>query len=299
MGNKISVVINTRNEAKVLERALKSLKWANEVVVCDMHSDDGTPEVARKAGVKCVSHDIQSHVELARNFNISQASNKWVLILDPDEEVPASLAEKLQQLAEEDAVDYVQIPRRNIIFGKWMKAAMWWPDYNIRFFKKGNVVWKNEIHRPPETTGKGFELPAEEAYALRHHHYETINQFLARLDRYTSVQADEINCQGYNFSWSDLLTKPLGEFLSRYFAHRGFEDGLHGLVLSLLQAFSFLVMYLKIWELQKFEEVEVGLPEFKKVLVNGGKEIDYWFKYGNLSSHPLKRFLQKAKNKIV
>jgi glycosyltransferase involved in cell wall biosynthesis len=300
MAGKISVVINTLNEAEQLEKALESLKWADEVLVCDMHSDDGTLGVAKKFNAKVITHKRMNFVEPARNFAISKAAHDWVLIIDPDEEIPNSLASRLKEIVDKSMSDFVEIPRKNIIFGKWVNGSMWWPDYNIRFFKKGKVSWAGiNIHRPPKTEGQGLKLEEKEELAITHNHYATISQFIRRLDRYTDVQAKEIIKSGYKFNWKDLITKPLGEFLGRFFANRGFEDGLHGLVLSLLQSFSFLVMYLKVWELEKFKQEDITLTEVKQITKNGGKEINYWFKYASLSKNPVKRFVQKIGNRLL
>ena len=297
---KISVVINTLNEEKFLKSCLESVKWADEVIVADMHSDDGSAKVARNFGAKVVLHKRVNFVEPARNFAISKVTNDWVLVLDPDEEVPEKLAKRLQQIAEKmNQINFVRISRKNLIFGKWMKAAMWWPDYNIRFFKKGSVNWTDEIHRPPKTEGIGIDLEPEEDLSIFHHHYDSISQFLNRLNRYTEVQAKELIKTGYRFTWSDLIIKPTGEFLGRFFANRGFEDGLHGLALSLLQGFSFLIMYLKVWEIDSFSDQEITIKELKETKNKMGSEITYWFKYGTLSKNPFKRFIQKAKNKIT
>ena len=297
--NKISVVINTFNEGKTVGRVIKSVGWADEVVVCDMHSDDDSAEIARKLGARVVLHKRVSFVEPARNFAVLKASNDWILVLDPDEEIPAELGEKLQEIAaSEDSPEYVEIPRKNIIFGGWMKASMWWPDYNIRFFKKGAVTWGNEIHRPPKATGEGIKLPEEEKYAIAHYHYESVSQFIERMNRYTSVQAEELKSQGYIFNWRDLISKPNSEFLSRFFLNRGFEDGLRGLALSLLQAFSFLVVYLKVWEIEKFEQKSIALSEIKEVSSQAGKEIKYWNNFSALSKNPFKRIIQKARGRV-
>ncbi|MEK7188473.1 MAG: glycosyltransferase family 2 protein, partial [Patescibacteria group bacterium] len=146
---KISVVINTLNEAKNLPRAIASIKnFADEIVVVDMRSDDKTVGVAKKLGAKVYLHERTSYVEPARNFAISKVMSQsdsqrsqWVLILDADEEVPDTLAQKLKESMEKNKGDYFRIPRKNIIFGKWMQHSRWWPDFNIRFFKKGFVSW--------------------------------------------------------------------------------------------------------------------------------------------------------------
>lgn len=299
MLNSISVVINTLNEEKNIERVLKSVKWADEIIICDMHSEDKTVQIAKSLGAKIIYHKDQEFVEPARNFAISKSSNDWILILDPDEELPESLSARLKEIVNKmNRIDYIRTPRKNIIFGKWMKASGWWPDYNIRFFKKGKVKWEDKIHKPPQTLGEGIDLAAEEKYAITHHHYESVSQFLERMIRYTKIQAEELKKDGYKFDFRDLIKKPLGEFLGRFFASRGFEDGLHGLALSLLQAFSQLVVYLRIWEMEKFGQKDVDLNEFKKLNQESQKEIEYWFKYGNLPKNPFKRFVQKLKNKL-
>jgi len=296
---KISVVINTLNEEKDLARVLKSVKWADEVVVCDMYSTDDTVKIAKDFGAKVIKHDRLNFVEPARNFAISQASNEWVLVLDPDEEVPETLAVKLAEIADGDSVTtHVELPRKNMIYGKWVKASMWWPDYNIRFFKKSQVQWSDRIHQKPHTSGQGIQLAAEERWALTHYHYNSISQFVLKMDRYSGIQAKELFEKGERFKIVDLVHKPINEFLSRFFANRGYQDGLHGLVLSLLQAISFMLVYIKLWELDGFEEKKVDLKELQHHFNQGGKDLHYWFGFVSLSNNPVKRILQKAKNKL-
>ena len=299
MSNKISVVINTLNESKVLKRALESVKWVDEIVVVDMHSEDDSLKIAKEYNAKTFLHKRLSFVEPARNFAVSKASNDWILVLDPDEEVIDSLRERLVEIASKmEQIDYVRIPRKNLIFGGWMHASMWWPDYNIRFFRKGKVEWSNKIHRSPDVSGEGIDLSADEKWAIIHHHYESISQFMERMERYTKVQAMELYEDGYKFTWHDLIRKPVSEFLSRFFANRGFEDGLHGLALSLLQAFSFIIVYLKVWEIEKFNPQVITLQELKQLSSDSGKEIEYWFKNANLSNNTFKRFFQKVRNNL-
>lgn len=299
MGMKISAVINALNAQDTIEKALKSVKWADEIVVVDDGSSDKTVQIAKKYTNKIFHHKSAGYVEPARNFAISKTSGDWVLILDTDEEITESLVNKLRNIVDNTKeIDYVEIPRKNIIFGKWMKASMWWPDYNIRFFKKGRVWWEEKIHRDPKVNGEGLKLSEEENYAIVHHHYDNLLQFLERLNRYTDVQAKELISDGYKFKWEDLLTKPLSEFLGRFFANKGFGDGLHGLALSLLQAFSFLIMYLKVWEKEKFRQQDLTLTEIKQLSKSGGRQLDYWFKYSNLSKNPFKKLFQKARNRL-
>jgi hypothetical protein len=107
------------------------------------------------------------------------------------------------------------------------------------------VVWSEKIHGVPFTKGIGEDLDVSETVNIVHHNYETISEYLVRMDRYTSVMAKEMLADSYEFSIGDVFEKPLKEFLSRFFALRGYKDGLHGFSLSLLQAFSELVVPLK------------------------------------------------------
>lgn len=291
----ISVVINTFNEEKNIERVIASVKWAGEVIVCDMHSDDKTVEIAKKMGAKIFFYQKSEYVEPARNFAISKASYKWILILDADEQIPETLSNRLKTISEEGGVDYVRVPRKNLIFNKWMQTSMWWPDFNIRFFKKGKVKWSDKIHRPPLVEGQGLDLEAEEESAIIHHNYQTVGQFIERMNRYTQVESEELIKDGYEFRWQDVLEKPLNEFLSRFFSNKGYQEGLHGLALSLLQAFSFLVVYLKVWEHSKFKEQSLELKQLSAISNEMSKYINYWFKYSNLSKNPVKRLLQKLR----
>jgi len=276
---KISVVVNTLNAQDTLERSLRSVSiLADEIVVCDDGSFDDTLKIAKKFTDKIFKHKGEGFVERSRNYAIGKATGDWILILDADEEVPKRLAERLKSISKgKDGPDYVLIPRKNIIFGKWIKHSGWWPDYNIRFFKKGKVRWTGKIHEDPQKDGNGLTLEADENLAIIHHNYKSIAQFLERLDSYTTIEARGLKSEGYEFNWRDLISKPVGEFLSRYFSSEGFKDGLHGLALALLQAFSFFVTYLKVWEGEGFKEQEVSLNEVKEEFGKKGKELKFWF----------------------
>ncbi len=275
--SKISTVINTLNEEKNLQRAIVSVRdFSDEIVVVDMMSSDKTRDIAKKFGAKVYEYKRVGYVEPARNFAISKATGEWIFILDADEEVPMTLAKKIKELVKKSDADYYRIPRKNIIFKKWMKHSRWWPDYNIRFFQKGFVIWNEVIHSVPMTQGKGKDLPSEEELSIVHFHYDSLEQYIDRLNRYTSEHAKIIIEKGYKFSWVDLIKKPTDEFLSRYFFGEGYKDGLHGLALSLLQAFSELVLYLKIWQLADFEEEDLNVLEIIDRLKKSESDFHYW-----------------------
>lgn len=282
---KISVVVNTRNEAGELKGLLETVSWAQEVVVIDMESTDNSREVAKEKGAKIYRHKFLNFVEPARNFGIKKATGDWILILDPDERISSSLTKKLKSLVKNDeGITYVRIPRKNMIFGEWIKNSRFWPDYNIRFFKKDCVEWEDKIHSIPITQGRGIDLEAKKEFAIIHNHYTSISQYILRMNRYTDVQANELFEKSREILWTDFIKKPLAEFLSRFFAGKGYQDGIHGLVLSFLQAFSEFVVIIKLWEKQGFSKKPFSLPELESLFSELKKELNYWLRSGLIDS---------------
>ncbi len=274
----LSVVINTLNEEENLLNAIKSVKnLSDEIIVVDMMSDDKTQEIAKKLGAKVYEHEKMGYVEPARNFAISKATGDWILILDADERITPELHTKIKQIINsENPQDYYRIPRKNLVFGKWLRHSRWWPDYNIRLFKKGYVEWNEVIHSVPMTRGDGADLEAIDENAIVHYHYVSIDQYVERMNRYTTHQAIALAQNKYNFNWKDIITKPTNEFLSRYFEGEGYKDGVHGLALSGLQAFSELVVYLKVWQMNNFKKQQLVIEDVIEVSQQAGSDIRYW-----------------------
>ena len=282
----LSVVINTKNAAATLEKTLKSVKFADEIVVVDMKSDDKTVEIAKKYTDKIFSHKDVGYVEPARNYAIKKATGDWILIVDADEEIPQELKKAIKGIlktsaAEESTADAYYIPRRNLIFGRAIEKTGWWPDYVLRLFKKGYVTWSDEIHSVPITRGEVKELPAVSEIAIVHHNYQHVDQYINRLNRYTTIQSEELvtdlEKDQEEVDGPYITRKFYSEFLSRFFAHRGVNDGTHGLALSLLQGLSEASVAIKAWERAGFpesnreqEEMTVAeLEQFKR-------EMAYW-----------------------
>jgi glycosyltransferase involved in cell wall biosynthesis len=252
----ISVVINTKNAAATLERTLKSVSWADELVVMDMKSTDQTTQIAEKYGAHVYSHPDVGYVEPARNAAIQKAKGNWILLVDADEEVPSTLAEKVALLVNGDATaDAYYIPRKNIVFNHWYQHAGWWPDYQLRLFKRGMVEWSDKIHQIPAIKGSHDYLAATEEHALIHHNYQTVEQFIDRLNRYTSHEVTSrttpVNTKAQP-STRTLIYAFKDELLARLFKHRGIDGGLHGVSLSLLQGMYEVIVILKQWQANDF-----------------------------------------------
>lgn len=274
---KLSVVVNAQDVESDLSRCLSSVKnIASEIVVIDQGSADRTVEIAKKFGAKIFKHERVKFVELARNFAIEKATGDWILIIDPDEEVTVELGKRIKEIVEEDIFDYCRLPRKNIIFGQWLKHTHMWPDYNVRLFKKGAVTWSNVIHATPSVRGRGLDIETKEKLGIVHHNYSSISAFVERMNRYTTAQAEKKIKDGYKFSWKDLIIRPTNEFLSRFFGDEGYKDGVYGLAFSLLQGFSELVFYLKIWESEKFKDQRVSLEDVVSEMRKKEGELHYW-----------------------
>lgn len=297
---KISAVVNTLNEEKNIERCLKTLSWVDEIVVCDDGSVDKTLDIAKKYDAKIFHHRLAGYVEPARNFGIDKTQGSWILVVDCDEEIPQKLAKKLQDISKsKENIECVAIPRKNFIFGKWIKYSGWWPDYQIRFFKKGKVFWTDKIHQDPKTEGVGCSLLPQDEFAIIHHNYQTVGQFIERMNRYTNIEARQLISEGYRFNWLDLFKKPDQEFFNRFFAQKGYKDGLHGLVLSSLQSFSFFLTYLKVWEIEGSKEQDVDLKELKKQAFSNLREFKFWiFDALEKSEKGARKFIYKFLQKI-
>jgi len=245
----ISVVINTHNEADKLKDCLQSVKdWVDEIVVVDMESTDETRKIARNFNAKIYKEKLVPYVELIRNQSVNKANSDWALVLDPDERISANLAKELKKIVKEDKFEVVNIPRKNIIFNKWIRHTNWWPDRQIRFYKKGRVVWPEKIHQYPQVKGKVLDLPAKEELAIEHLNYENISQFLSRQNRYSEILAQNYFDEGQRFSWFNFFWRPTRIFLQRYLRHAGFLDGFHGLSLSYLATLSQMATEIKLWE---------------------------------------------------
>ena len=297
----ISAVVHTFNEQRNIERCLSSLTWTDEIIIIDMGSTDKTVEISKSFTSKIYQHPYTGFVEPARNFGINKTKGNWIIIVDADEEIPKTLINYLKIEIEAPKADYYRLPRKNIIFGKWMKHSGWWPDYQIRFFKKGAVVWNDKLHGIPITRGIGADLDAVENFSMTHHNYQSVEQYLARLNRYTAISAKELFLSNQKFSPNLIFQKTTQEFVNRYFVWKGYKDGVHGLVLSLLQSILELITYIKLWELEKFQEKKVSLQETKMLFHEDYKMKEYWLINELLNQSPsfFHRIYLKLKRKLL
>lgn len=248
---RISAIVHAYNEEKNIKDCLESLKWCNEIVIIDMHSNDKTIEIAKNCTDKIYYFEPCEYADPARNYGLNKTGGDWILILDADERIPDKLVNVLKNVACQNKYDVVYMPWKNIIFNKWIKHTQWWPDYHPRFFRKGFVEYTNEIHNMEKTFGRKLYLDAKPENAVIHYNYQNISHFIQKLNRYTSIEAAKLNEKGIKFNIIKLFGKPIKEFIWRYILGKGFLDGIHGLILSCLMSFYWFAVYLKLWEISK------------------------------------------------
>lgn len=246
----ISVVIHTYNSEKYLEKCLESVKSAEEIIICDMHSTDRTVEIAEKYGAKIVYHENVGFADPARNFALFQATQDWILVLDSDEIVPKELMEYLRGYIKDydPVLGVIAIPRKNILLGKVLWS--WYPNHIIRFFKRGVVTFDEKVHCTP-TIHKGGLIyidPKRTELALIHYNYDSIESFISRMNKYTSLELYKFKERNVKFSLGLLFTRPIAEFFKRYILKKGYKDGMHGFIFAFLMGIYKLVAIIKLWE---------------------------------------------------
>lgn len=297
MNTKLSAVVSAYNEEHKIADCLRSLEFADELIVIDNESTDKTAALARAHGARVIPRKNNLMLNVNKNFGFREAKNDWILNLDADERVTRELREEIENKIKEGAADGYWIPRKNIIFGKWVKGDMWWPDYQLRLFKKGKGRFpEKHVHEYLEVDGKTGKLEAP----LKHLNYSSISQFLHKMDKiYTENEASLQYASGKKLKGIDAVRYPVQDFFKTYFSQKGYKDGLHGLVLSLLQAFYSLVVFAKVWEKQGFQEEksESLFSEFFTEWKEMKKESAYWF-YTVLISES-KSPLQKMRYRLM
>ncbi|MDI6782173.1 MAG: glycosyltransferase family 2 protein [bacterium] len=240
----VSVIIITHNEEKNILACLESVKWADEIVVVDAFSLDNTKKLAEGFGAKVFQREWPGYGR-QKNYALSKASMDWILSLDADERITPELAEEIQEMIQNPAIDGYQICRKAYFLGKWIRHSGWYPDYCLRLFRKGKAVFAEKpVHEYVELDGRMGRLKG----AMLHYTDNDLNHYLAKLQSYTTLAADELVARGKKASIVDLITRPMFIFLKMYILKKGFLDGMHGFILAILSSFYVFVKYAKVWE---------------------------------------------------
>jgi glycosyltransferase involved in cell wall biosynthesis len=282
---KLSVVILTKNEEKNIADCIKNLKFADEILIIDDGSEDKTIERAKKLGARVYKQKLDNFTA-QRNFALTKAKAQWVLFIDADERVSDSLGKEICLIIQKsnndkNQIDGFWIPRKNRIFNKFFQHTDWYPDYQLRLFKNGKAKYKRAVHEKVEIEGNTSCLKNP----IIHYNYDTVDQFIVKnYMQYADYEAQILLEGGYLFNLKDLVEKPVSEFLRRFYAGKGYKDGVHGLIASVLVAFATFIVYVKIWEKQGFKEREISINEIEYGLKSKSKNFRYWFKKVKLDS---------------
>lgn len=245
----VSVLIHTLNEEKNIRNCLETVKWADEIIVVDMYSEDRTVEIAREYTDKIFSFERLGYADPARQFSLKKASNNWVLSVDADELVPKKLRDKLFSIMDEDAADVVYVPHNNYFFGDLVKYVGWGAsqDFHARFFKKDFLTYTNDIHAfiKIEDGAREYKIENPEEGFI-HFNYIDVEHFIEKMNRYTTIEAKRLFDSGETINSKQLLRRVLGEFKFRYMDLKGYKEGFKGFSLSMLMATYRLVSYVKL-----------------------------------------------------
>jgi len=198
----ITVIIHTRDSEATLPRLLDSVRWAEERIVVDMESRDRTCEIARQAGATVVSTPIAPRVDGIRNNFLELGKHEWVFVLDSDEYLAADAEWVVRGLIEQygQRFDAFSIPRYNMIAGQIARCRGWYPDQQIRLFRKGTVRWSDTTHQPPVVLTSPERLHVLEPPGCLHIHHEnyvSIEQFIERQSKY--ALNDQYPEDGFSF----------------------------------------------------------------------------------------------------
>lgn len=293
---KLSVTIVTYNEEKNIRDCLKSVSFADEIIVVDGNSKDFTVKIAREMGAKVFSVPNEPLMKKNMNLSFEKASCDWILSLDADECISPELAKEIRETLEKPG-EFIafRIPRKNRIFGKDLEYTGWYPDYQERLFKKGKAKYPaKNVHEGLLVDGKIGTLENP----IIHYHYQSVSEWISKLDSYTNFEAKKLIEEGKKIKWSDSISFPLEEFLSRFFLRKGYKDGLHGLVLSLLMAFYWELIFVKIWEHEKYWSYngENFLSETVAETKQISRKFHHWV--GESSKNPVTRMSHKIKKHL-
>jgi len=244
----ISAIILTKNEEKMIQTCLESVGWVDEVIVIDSNSSDKTAEIAKSFGAKVYVRDFDNYVN-QKEFGITKATGDWILYIDADERVLESLRQEILGLVSNEEFSAYAISRRNIIFGSEEKYGPFWPDWVIRLVKRADFVkWVGEVHEHMEFKGElGYTKNS-----LLHLTHRNVDQVILKNLQWSKIDANlRFNAKHPKMSSWRFLRILCSELFNQGVIRRGFFAGTVGMMDALLQTFSMLTTYIRLWEMQQ------------------------------------------------
>lgn len=282
MKSGISAIVVVYNQSELLEKALNSIStWVDQIILVDLESTEDIKKIADTFKAKYVPHQKVSIVEEIRQEVIGLADHEYILFLDPDETIPPDLAADLEAKITEGEYDYFVTARCNYVFGKWVKHSRWWPDLQTRVFRYNKAVWGTKLHANSQVTGTGYTFPAEEKFAIHHENYRSLDEFIEKNMRYAKADAQNRIDAKEDLTLLTATKLSVSELISRFFAGTGYKDGMHGLVLAILQSFYYFMVYAYFWEAKKYIDLESesSIQSFPRTWFSHGlSEVMHWDK---------------------
>jgi len=240
----LSVVVIAKNEADRIPRLLKSVGFADEVVVVDSGSHDGTQNICGRLGARVIFHEWAGYAA-QKQFAMGLARTEWILNLDADEWLSDGLADEIQQAIGDvsDSVDGFSMPRLSRYLGRWIRHGGWYPDRKVRLVRSGAGQWGGGgLHETLEVTGQVARLNAP----ILHDVYRNISDQIQTIDRFSGVFAEHNTASGWYVVAG--CVHAFGKFLECFVYKLGFLDGLPGLIIAMNSAWYVFLKHAKAWE---------------------------------------------------
>jgi (heptosyl)LPS beta-1,4-glucosyltransferase len=244
---KISATIITLNEEENIAEALETLAWADEIIVVDSESTDRTVEIALRFTNKVITQKWLGYAA-QKNFATEQTTNDWVFNLDADERITPELQRQIETLKQSDHIDAAafEMPRKVFYLGKWIKHSGWYPDYKIRLYNRTKGRWQGDyVHESVKVDGAVERLNGD----ILHYTVRNASEHHLRLDRYTTLAAQEAFEKGKRPSFVAMAFAPFATFIKSYLFKRGFLDGYQGFAIACFAAQYVFLKNIKLWEL--------------------------------------------------
>ena len=248
MRQPISAVIISFNEEHTIARCLESVKWMDEVIVVDSGSTDGTVEICRQFGVNLLEAEWLGFGR-TKQYAVEQARHDWIFSIDCDEEMTPVLRERIEEiLAQPEQKNGYYVKRRSYYLTRLIKYSGWERDYPQRLFNRQHGTFNaKEVH-------ESVRIPEPKGYIeehLLHYSYPTIESHVAKINRYTSLGAEQLAEKGKSATPLSAFGRGLTKFFKMYLLQRGFLDGVEGFILAVISSFGVYLKYLKLWQITR------------------------------------------------
>lgn len=243
----LSVAVITRDAASQLEACLHSVCFADEIVVVDSGSSDGTIELAEHLGARVIRQEWLGFGP-QKQFAVAAARHDWVLCLDADERISPALQTAIVDALANPSATAFRFARCNRFLGRYLRHGEGYPDWSLRLFDRRHARWSDDaVHEKVIADGTVGTLPGD----LLHDSAETLATYLAKQNRYTSLAADMALAAGKRAGFARIALSPLVRFFKFYILRQGFRDGLPGLIHIAIGCFNSFVKYSKMLERQR------------------------------------------------